>query len=168
MPKSPQALQVLPPAATQALRALGENLAIARVRRHESQRAWAKRLGVSVPTLIRLERGDPGVGAGIYATALWLMGRVSALPDLAAPGDDRGALESDVREAVQRRAVRSAASTEARLGRGKAKYGSDAAVAEAPPQPWGSAAKASQPSASQPKVSEPRPRGSTTDRKADK
>ena len=119
MPKSPQALQVLPPAATQALRALGENLAIARVRRHESQRAWAKRLGVSVPTLIRLERGDPGVGAGIYATALWLMGRVSALPDLAAPGDDRGALESDVREAVQRRAVRSAASAEARLGRAK-------------------------------------------------
>ncbi len=98
MPKSSRALQVLPPAATQALRALGENLAIARVRRRESQRAWAKRLGVSVPTLIRLERGDPGVGAGIYATALWLMGRVSALPGLAAPGDDRGALESDVRE----------------------------------------------------------------------
>jgi len=120
MPKSPQALQVLPPAATQALRALGENLAIARVRRRESQRAWAKRLGVSVPTLIRLERGDPGVGAGIYATALWLMGRVSALPGLAAPGDDRGALESDVREAIERRAVRSAASAEALLGRRKA------------------------------------------------
>jgi transcriptional regulator with XRE-family HTH domain len=104
-------------AASQALRALGENLAIARVRRHESQRAWAKRLGVSVPTLIRLERGDPGVGAGIYATALWLMGRVSALPELAAPGDDRGALEANVQEAIQRRAVRSAASAEARLGR---------------------------------------------------
>jgi transcriptional regulator with XRE-family HTH domain len=109
----------MPPAAAQALRALGENLAIARVRRHESQRAWAKRLGVSVPTLIRLERGDPGVGAGIYATALWLMGRVSGLPGLAAPGDDRGALETDVREAVQRRAIRSAASAEARLGRKK-------------------------------------------------
>lgn len=119
MPKSPQALEALPPAAAQALRALGENLAIARVRRRESQRAWAKRMGVSVPTLIRLERGDPGVGAGIYATALWLMGRVSALPGLAAPGDDRGALESDVREAVQRRAARSAASAEARLNRKK-------------------------------------------------
>lgn len=119
MPKSPQALQELPPAAAQALRALGENLAIARVRRRESQRAWAKRLGVSVPTLIRLERGDPGVGAGIYATALWLMGRVSALPGLAAPGDDRGALERDVREAIQRRAVRAAASAEARLARKK-------------------------------------------------
>jgi transcriptional regulator with XRE-family HTH domain len=122
MPKSSQALQVMPPAAAQALRSLGENLAIARVRRRESQRSWAKRLGVSVPTLIRLERGDPGVGAGIYATALWLMGRVAALPGLAAPSDDRGALESDVREAVQRRAVRSAASAEARLGRKKAQH----------------------------------------------
>ena len=130
MPKSSQALQVLPPAATRALRALGENLAIARVRRHESQRAWAKRLGVSVPTLIRLEKGDPGVGVGIYATALWLMGRVSALPDLAAPGDDKGALESDVREAVQRRAVRSAASAEARLARGGRVKRSEMAVAE--------------------------------------
>ena len=107
----------MPPAAAQALRALGENLAIARVRRRESQRDWAKRLGVSVPTLIRLERGDPGVGAGIYVTALWLIGRVSALPGLAAPADDRGALEADVREAVQRRATRAAASAEARSAR---------------------------------------------------
>jgi transcriptional regulator with XRE-family HTH domain len=119
MPKSPQASLTLPPAAGQALRALGENLAIARVRRNESQRAWAKRLGISVPTLIRMERGDPGVGVGIYATALWLMGRVNALASLAAPSEDRGALETDVREAAQRRAVRSAASAEARLGRKK-------------------------------------------------
>jgi hypothetical protein len=109
----------MPPAAAAALRSLGENLAIARVRRRESQRAWARRLGVSVPTLIRMERGDPGVGAGIYATALWLMGRVNALPAVAAPGEDQGALESDVREALKRRAVRSAASIEARLGRAK-------------------------------------------------
>jgi transcriptional regulator with XRE-family HTH domain len=116
---APQALQALPPAAAQALRALGENLAIARVRRRESQRTWAKRLGISVPTLIRMERGDPGVSAGIYATALWLMGRVAALPAVAAPAEDKGALESDVRSALKRRAVRSAASIEARLARGK-------------------------------------------------
>lgn len=109
----------MPPAAVQAMRALGENLAIARVRRRESQRAWSKRLGISVPTLIRMERGDPGVGAGIYATALWLMGRVNALPELASPANDHGALERDVRTAMKRRAVRSAASAEARLGRGK-------------------------------------------------
>ncbi len=123
MPKTPQALLAIPPAAVQALRRLGENLAIARTRRRESQRAGAARLGVSVPTLIRMERGDPGVGVGIYATALWLMGTVGRLPDLAAPDADRGALENDVRHAVERRAVRSAASVEARLGRKSTKRG---------------------------------------------
>ena len=119
MPKQPEALLALPLAVSQALRALGENLAIARVRRRESQRVWAKRLGVSVPTLIRMERGEAGVSAGIYATALWLIGRVNALPETAAPAADRGALEREVRSATQRRAVRSAASAAARLGRKK-------------------------------------------------
>jgi hypothetical protein len=68
MPKSPQALLTLPPPAIQALRGLGENLAIARNRRRESQRAWAKRMGISVPTLIRMERGDPGVAVRSKAT----------------------------------------------------------------------------------------------------
>jgi DNA-binding XRE family transcriptional regulator len=66
MPKTANALLTMPPAATKALQTLGENLAIARTRRRESQRVWAKRLGISVPTLIRMERGDPGVSAGIY------------------------------------------------------------------------------------------------------
>lgn len=116
MPRVPEALASLPPTATKALERLGENLAIARIRRRESQRAWANRLGVSVPTLIRLEHGDPGVGVGILCTALWMIGRAEALPDLAAPENDRGALEADVRKAVARRAVRSAASVSARLG----------------------------------------------------
>ena len=107
MPKSSRALESLPPAVTQALARLGENLAIARLRRRESQRSWAKRLGVSLPTLIRLERGDAGVGVGLYATALWLIGRAAAIPELAAPSEDRGALESDIRKALQRRTVRS-------------------------------------------------------------
>lgn len=103
MPKSPKALRTMPPAVTDALARLGENLAVARVRRRESQREWAKRLGVSVPTLIRLERGDPGVAMGIYATALWLIGRAAAIPELAAPAADLGALERDVRTALRRR-----------------------------------------------------------------
>lgn len=119
MPRQSTALSALPPPVASALRALGENLAIARVRRKEPQRAWARRLGISVPTLIRMERGDPGVGMGIYATALWLMGRVQAIVAAADPGSDRGALELTVREALGRRAVRSAASVEARLGRKK-------------------------------------------------
>lgn len=119
MPKQPVALDVLPPVVVGSLEKLGEHLALARIRRKESQRTWAKRLGVSVPTLIRLEKGDPGVGLGIVATALWLMGRVEALGALADPSTDRGALERDVREAQRRRTVRSRESVEARLAQGE-------------------------------------------------
>jgi transcriptional regulator with XRE-family HTH domain len=117
MPKQAGALTSLPPLVAEALRQLGENLALARVRRKESQRLWAKRLGVSVPTLIRMEHGEPSVQMGVYATALWMIGRTAALPLLADPKEDQGALELDVRGALQRRAVRSAASIRARLGR---------------------------------------------------
>lgn len=99
----------LPPQALQALRALGANLALARVRRKESLRHWSQRIGVSVRTLQRLEDGDPGVGMGVYAAALWLMGRADALPGLADPALDHSALELDVRSARQRLARRSSA-----------------------------------------------------------
>ncbi len=114
MPKSSTVSQTLPPVARTALRQLGAHLAVARKRRKESQRAWALRIGVSVPTLIRMDQGDAAVGMGVYASALWLMGRVQALADLAAPATDLGALEQDVR-AAQARAVRSPESVARRL-----------------------------------------------------
>ena len=103
MPKSSAHNDWLPPQATQALSALGANLALARLRRKEPLRGWAKRMGVSVRTLQRMEAGDPGVGMGIYTDALWLMGRADAMPD---PALDRGALELDVRRAKERQARR--------------------------------------------------------------
>lgn len=110
MPKSSAHLDWLPPQAREALRELGGQLAIARTRRKESLRNWALRIGVSVRTVQRLEAGDPGVGMGVYAAALWLIGRSDALADLADPALDRGALELDVRQARERlaRAGRSA------------------------------------------------------------
>jgi hypothetical protein len=98
----------LPAQAQAALRDLGGALAIARVRRRESLRAWARRLGVSVRTLQRLEQGDPGVGMGVYAGALWLIGRAQALADIADPAQDRGAQEMDVQSARARLARRAA------------------------------------------------------------
>ena len=104
-----------PPAIVQSmLRELGANLSIARKRRKESIKLWAARIGVSEPTVSRMEQGDPGVAIGTYATALWLLGRVQAIPDLAAPQQDLGALESEVRVARQR-AVRAPVSLDARL-----------------------------------------------------
>ena len=64
---------------------------------------------MSVRTLQRLEAGDSGVGMGVYAAALWLMGRADALPDLADPALDRGALALDVRQAQERLARRNRA-----------------------------------------------------------
>jgi hypothetical protein len=105
MPKRSLAADHLPASAAKALRDLGENLALARQRRKESLRAWASRMAVSVPTLIRMEKGDPSVGMGVYATALWLMGRHAALPEVAAPAQDLNALEQDI-EAVRQRSKR--------------------------------------------------------------
>ena len=117
MSKNSPSLAGLPPEAAAALARLGDHLALARVRRKESQRQWAERIGISAPTLIRMERGDPAVSMGVYATALWMVGRSNALGGLAEPAQDLGALESDVRAAQRSRAVRSQASITARLAR---------------------------------------------------
>jgi len=105
MPKPSLAADQLPASAAKALADLGENLALARQRRKESLRAWASLMAVSVPTLIRMEKGDPSVGMGVYATALWLMGRHAALPEVAAPEHDATALAQDI-EAVRQRGRR--------------------------------------------------------------
>lgn len=122
MPKTPRALQQLPPATAAAIEKLGADLAVARLRRKESLKTWAKRMGVSVPTLQRLEAGDPSVGIGIVATALWLINRDGELGRLAAPDQDQGAIEMSVREAMDLGRARAQASAEARLrsSRGKA------------------------------------------------
>jgi transcriptional regulator with XRE-family HTH domain len=115
MPKASRALQQIPPATVNALEKLGADLAVARLRRGESLKTWAARMGVSISTLQRLEAGDPGIALGIVATALWLIGRDGALVDLASPEKDLGALELDVREAVELGRARARASEEARL-----------------------------------------------------
>ncbi len=115
MPKTAKAILQLPPSTTTAIEKLGLDLAIARLRRKESLRSWAKRLGVSVPTLQRLEAGDPGVGIGIVATALWLIRRDSELAKLAAPEQDLGAIEKDVRQAIALGRARAQAAAQTRL-----------------------------------------------------
>lgn len=124
MPKMSRALSQMPPSTVAALEKLGADLAVARLRRHESLKTWSKRLGVTVPTLMRLEAGDPGVGIGILATALWLIGRDAELSQLAAPEHDKGALDQDVRQAIALGKQRARASAEARLSREHNRQGS--------------------------------------------
>ena len=121
MPKTARALLHLPPATAAAIEKLGADLAVARLRRKESLKTWAKRIGVSVPTLQRLEAGDPSVGIGIIATALWLIKRDGELGSLAAPEQDQGAIEMDVREALELGRARAHASAETRTRKNQAK-----------------------------------------------
>ena len=114
MPKTARALTQLPPATAGAIERLGADLAVARLRRKESLRSWAQRMGISVPTLQRLEAGDPSVGIGIVATALWLIQRDGELGKLAAPEHDQGAIERDIRAAVELGRARAQAAAEAR------------------------------------------------------
>ena len=79
--------------------------------------SWGAVKGVSVPTLQRLEAGDPAVGVGIVATALWLIKRDGELGKLAAPEHDQGAIEMNVREAVELGRARARASAEGRRKR---------------------------------------------------
>jgi transcriptional regulator with XRE-family HTH domain len=115
MPKTTRAILRLPPATASAIEKLGADLAVARLRRKESLRSWAQRLGVTVSTLQRLEAGDPSVGIGIVASALWLIQRDGELRNLAAPEHDKGAIEMDVRAALALGRSRAQSRARARL-----------------------------------------------------
>ncbi len=101
------AATALPLPATQALRQLGRDLALARRKRGISTADMAARLLVSRDTLWRLERGDPTVSVGTLATAAFVLQLHSRLAGLAAPSTDALALSLDERRLPQRiRSVR--------------------------------------------------------------
>lgn len=60
----------------QSLRHLGARLRALRLARNEPQARFAARVGVSVPTLRRLEQGDAGAQIGHWLAALDLLGRL--------------------------------------------------------------------------------------------
>ena len=134
MSKASPALSQMPPSTVAALEQLGSDLAVSRLRRKESLKTWAKRLGVSVPTLLRLEAGEPGVSLGVLATALWLVGRDGALATLASPKEDRGALELDVRAAETLGKERVRATAQAKLARASRQARRDEASDDTSPQ----------------------------------
>jgi transcriptional regulator with XRE-family HTH domain len=137
MTKASSALAQMPPSTVAALEQLGADLAVARLRRKESLKTWAKRMGVSVPTLLRLEAGEASVSLGVLATALWLIGRDGALATLATPQEDRGALELDVRQAEILGKARARATAQAKIKRASMRQSQqgDAAREGAPGKP---------------------------------
>jgi transcriptional regulator with XRE-family HTH domain len=87
----------LPLPVQRALRRLGGDIRNARRRRRLSMVIVANRAGITRQTLYRVERGDPSVALGIYATVLFVLGLIDKLASLATvEGDSVGlALEEE-------------------------------------------------------------------------
>ena len=72
----------LPLPVARALRKLGEDVSLARRRRHISQASLAERMGASLSTVRRMEAGDARVPIHFYARALHVFGEIRALESL--------------------------------------------------------------------------------------
>jgi transcriptional regulator with XRE-family HTH domain len=69
----------MPRPARTALSKLAQDIVIARKKRRISTVSMAERAFISRGTLYKLERGDPSVSMGIYATVLSILGLVDGL-----------------------------------------------------------------------------------------
>lgn len=106
MPRQNTSPSDYPQAVLQQIEQLAQNIVIARKRRGESQAQWAKKLGISQPTMARIERGDPSVAMASYVMCMWLVNQAGGLAELIAPQHDHAALEKEVAKArIKRKPV---------------------------------------------------------------
>jgi transcriptional regulator with XRE-family HTH domain len=73
----------LPLPVKRALAKLGQDIRNARLRRRITTTTMAERAFITRMTLRKVERGDPGVSLGIYATVMFVLGLTPRLADLA-------------------------------------------------------------------------------------
>jgi hypothetical protein len=91
--RTSRAAIALPIPVRNALRKLGRDIKDARRRRRIPLAIAAQRASISQTTLIKLEKGDPGVAMGIYATVLFVLGLTNRLAELADVKNDQAGLE---------------------------------------------------------------------------
>lgn len=85
-----------------ALRKFGQDIRDARLRRRIPTMIMAERASISRTTLSKVEKGDPGVSLGTYATVLFVLGMADRLGDLANVKNDTVGLELDEGRLPQR------------------------------------------------------------------
>ena len=87
--------ETLPRAARRALVKLGADIAVARKKRRISTVSMAERAFISRSTLYKVEKGDPTVSMGIYATVLAILGLAEGLSQVADRINDALGLDLD-------------------------------------------------------------------------
>jgi transcriptional regulator with XRE-family HTH domain len=93
---------VFPIPVTRALRKLGHDIKDARRRRRIPAEIAAERASISRMTLLKIEKGEPGVAIGSYATILFVLGLTDRLAELADPRHDAVGLQLEEEHLPQR------------------------------------------------------------------
>jgi transcriptional regulator with XRE-family HTH domain len=83
----------LPLPVRRVLQKFGRDIRDARLRRRIATAIMAERASISRTTLNKVEKGDPGVALGSYATVLFVLGLSDRLADLADLRTDSVGLE---------------------------------------------------------------------------
>jgi DNA-binding XRE family transcriptional regulator len=105
----------LPIPVRRALRKLGQDIRDARRRRRIPSAILAERASISRTTLVKVEKGEPGVSLGIYATVLFVLGLTDRLSTLADVRHDSRGLELE-EEHLPRRIRRPKSSQPPKVG----------------------------------------------------
>lgn len=92
----------LPIPVDRVLRKLGRDISDARRRRRIPAAVLAERASISRTTLVKVEKGDPGVSMGIYATVLFVLGMIDRLGELADIRYDQRGLELEEEQLPKR------------------------------------------------------------------
>ncbi len=83
---------------------MGEQIKLARLRRHLSTEVVAERAGISRATLWNVEKGSPSVAIGIYAAVLHALNGMDSDLLLVAKDDELGRKLQDIDLKARRRA----------------------------------------------------------------
>lgn len=85
-----------------ALLRLGQDIRNARRRRRIQVRLMAERASISRATLLKVERGDPGVSMGIYCSVLFVLGMLDRVASVADAAQDRLGMDLEEERLPQR------------------------------------------------------------------
>lgn len=90
------------PQVARTISKLGRDISLARRTRRIAAADFARQVGISRATLHRLEAGDPGISLNTLTMALFVLGKLDRIADLAEPARDDVALMLARRKAPRR------------------------------------------------------------------